>query len=244
MSETKDTTKFIIAEMFESWKEKVWFQVLAVVVVVYLLVMPALAPMMYNSINRQNTSVAVEETMTRIEDDAKEAHRKAYEFSQQTYAIAKSAMRNYLNVTKCDYIFLIEYHNGNENPVTGIQFCRFDVTLEVTSENARFVPVEKFKDDIVARYDILLSDELSKNLVCIYSKDEFHKIDRYLEYQLNTIGAEAYAITNLRYNGKVYASLLFVSCDPNIERAAIYECANDMNSIFTSASTFTKSQQY
>lgn len=89
-------------------------------------------------------------------------------------------MQEYISLTNSEYIFLIEYHNGSENVMTGVQFCRFDMTLEVPAEKSEYVPIEKFRDDIVARYDILLSEDLGKNKLLYYTQEEFEKVDRYL----------------------------------------------------------------
>lgn len=89
-------------------------------------------------------------------------------------------MQEYIQLTGSEYIFLLEYHNGSENVMTGIQFCRFDMTLEVVADNCEYVQIEKFRDDIVARYDILLSEDLGKNKLLYYTQAEFEKVDRYL----------------------------------------------------------------
>ena len=89
-------------------------------------------------------------------------------------------MQEYIQLTGSEYIFLLEYHNGSENVMTGVQFCRFDMTLEVPAEKSEYVPIEKFRDDIVARYDILLSEDLGKNKLLYYTQEEFEKVDRYL----------------------------------------------------------------
>lgn len=238
MADTKDASNAFVTfinNMFDSWSEKLWFKVTSVLMLFIIVIYILSTPFWFSYMNRRDTSEIVDQTMSQHEYDAREAHLKAYEFSQQTYAIAKQVMKKYLNTTNCDYIFLIEYHNGNENPVTGIQFCRFDITLEATSDNAVFVPLEKFKDDIVARYDLLLSSELRDNKVLVYNKEAFNSVDRYLAYQLSTVNAEAYAIVNLMLHGKVYASLLFVSTKPDISTLAVYDCAIDINRIFSSS---------
>jgi hypothetical protein len=54
------------------------------------------------------------------------------------------------------------------------------MTLEVSAEKSAYVPIEKFRDDIVARYDILLSEDLGKNKLLYFTQEEFEKVDRYL----------------------------------------------------------------
>lgn len=144
-------------------------------------------------------------------------------------------MTEYLISSGCEYIFLLEFHNGAENVMTGIQFCRFDMTLEVAGEKLKYIPLEKFKDDIVARYDILLSDELIKNKVIYCQTSDFEKVDRYLAYQMSYINAKAYAMISLKdKDGKIFGAVLGVTNDnDNIDLLSIRDLAEDLEDIFT-----------
>ena len=143
-------------------------------------------------------------------------------------------MQEYLQLTKSEYIFLIEYHNGSENVMTGVQFCRFDMTLEVPADKSTYVPIEKFRDDIVARYDILLSEDLGKNKLLYFTQDEFEKADRYLAQQMDYINAKSYAVLNLKdIHGKAFGSILCISTnDTEINLLAVRELAIDLENIF------------
>lgn len=225
-------TENVIITAFNKWSDKKWFQVLFIFVIVYLLVSPILSPVVSNIMQRERTSVTMNETLDIREQKAAEEHKNKYEQSIQSYAHTKKVMSSYLNEIGCEYMFLIEYHNGNENVITGIQFCRFDVTIEVSKPGMNYVPVEKFKDDIVARYDILLSDELGSNKILFYTKDEFESVDRYLAFQLGTIDAQSFAILNLRdMNGKVFGSILCASTNDTMNLLEVLSCARDIENI-------------
>lgn len=144
-------------------------------------------------------------------------------------------MSEYLPLTKAEYIFLIEFHNGSENVMTGIQFCRFDMTLEVVSDGIEYVAIEKFRDDIVARYDILLSEELSKNKVLYYSQEQFMSVDRYLAQQMEYVHAKSYAITNLKNkDNKIFGAILCISSDEqDIDLLAVKTLGIELEDIFT-----------
>ena len=77
-------------------------------------------------------------------------------------------MKDYLDVTSSDYIFLFEYHNGMENVMTGIQFCHFDMTLEVLRDGLQYISNDKFRNEFVARYDILLDHEFESSVKAFY----------------------------------------------------------------------------
>lgn len=118
--------------------------------------------------------------------------------------------------------------------MNGIQFCRFDMTLEVPADNVEYVAIEKFRDDIVARYDILLSEDISKNKLLYYTYNEFEKADRYLAQQMEYINAKAYTILNLKdIRGNAFGSILCVSTDnEDINLLAVHELAIDLEHIF------------
>ena len=63
MSDNSNTRDTIISKAFESWSDKTWFQVLAVILIVYLMIAPVVGPIIYNDINKQNTSAAVVESL-------------------------------------------------------------------------------------------------------------------------------------------------------------------------------------
>jgi len=221
MSEEKVSTKWMLSEMFSRWSDKVWFQVLSCVIVIYLLMAPIIGPVIYKYVNQ----VTLEESIDKKNSENLEKHKIMYNQSRETYANIRHVMKDYLKRIDCEYIFLLEYHNGTENIITGIPFCRFDVTVEVSEDGVPFVPIDKFRDDIVARYDILMSEELENGV--FYVKDEFEEVDKYFAYQLQTIGAESYALINMEdKEGKVFASLLCVSTNQHMNRNEIHRCKN------------------
>ena len=178
------------------------------------------------------------EAVTNSLDDRDERnranHRANFEASRQAYALAKHKMQEYIQLTGSEYIFLLEYHNGSENVMTGVQFCRFDMTLEVPAEKSAYVPIEKFRDDIVARYDILLSEDLGKNKLLFYTQEEFEKVDRYLAQQMDYVNAKSYAVLNLKdIHGKAFGAILCISTDnEQLNLLAVRELASDLEDIF------------
>lgn len=217
-----------ISSIVNKFGDKLWFQI---IIGFWLVIGPILFvanPFISNYLNKQTTEETARERI--------ESHRTAFENSKQAYAVVKKTMNDYLPKIGCDYIFLIEYHNGNENVMTGIQFCRFDMTIQASSKDLSYIPVDKFKDDIVARYDILLSDELGENKLLYYTADDFERVDRYLAYQLTAINAREYAVINLLdKNGKVFGSLLCISDVQNprgINQTQVLMCAREIETTF------------
>lgn len=207
--------------IFNKWSNKKWFQVLFVLLILYFILTPILTPIF--------NKFSFNELLDERDKERIEIHKMDYENSKQTYALVKKNLQNYLNDISYDYAFLIEFHNGSENIVTGIQFCRFDVTLEVCMDSLPYLPLYKFKDDLVARYDILLRDDLSDQRLLFFSEDEFDKYDKYLSLLLKTIKAKSCAMITLESNeNQIFGALLFVSLNEYMNHAKILECSRQI----------------
>ena len=235
MTPDKDTKNAIIKNAFDKWAEKKWFQIIFAIFVLYLMAAPIAGPFIYNEINKQNTQSAVVEGINEQKQQESEKHRLDFEKSKQSYAAAKTVLKNALESTDSDYIFLIEYHNGMDNVVTGIQFCRFDITLEVLKEDLRYIDHAKFRDDIVARYDLLISDTFqTANRAFYFTVEELWTVDRYLEKHILSIDGKAICAINLSAdNGQIWGTLLFVTThDDNFHMENVYTVRREIETIF------------
>ena len=224
-----------LTTMLNKWGDKWWFKASLIAIIIYFISAPIITTIITNSYQSQNISQSITNTLDDRDADATRRHRANFEASRQAYALAKHTMEEYVPLTKSEYIFLLEFHNGTENVMTGIQFCRFDMTLEVAAENMQYVPIEKFKDDIVARYDILLSDKMASNKVQYYTQAEFEKVDRYLAYQMTYVDAKSYALVSLKnHDGKIFGALLCISSDStDMDLLAVRELAVTLEDVFT-----------
>lgn len=224
----------IISKAFENWADKLWFQAICAFIIMYIMITPVAAPFIYNYINKQNTTTAVIDGLNTKKVQDEENHRLEFEKSKQMYATAKTILKQHLETSNADYIFLIEYHNGVDNAITGIQFCRFDITLEVLKEDKRYINHDKFRDDIVARYDLLLNEDFQNSTkVHRYTVDELWDVDRYLEKHILSIEGKEIAVSNLStYKNGIWGTLLFVTTDKPLNIADIYKCHNEIDKIF------------
>lgn len=236
--ETKISENFL-TKVFDKWGEKWWFKTLFALAVIWILISPFVTTIMNNVFSQKSVSEAVNNSLDDRDERNRAAHRINFENARQSYALAKHKMQEYIQLTGSEYIFLIEYHNGSENVMTGVQFCRFDMTLEVATDNAKYVAIEKFRDDIVARYDILLSEDLGKNKLLYFNQTEFEKADRYLAQQMDYVHAKSYAILNLKdIHGKAFGAVLCISTnDERLNLLAVRELASDLEDIFNNSET-------
>jgi hypothetical protein len=198
---------------------------------------PLVTVLVNNIFQKEN----ITNTLDERDDNKINDHQAAFEKSIQCYALAKKTMNSYLRDIDCEYMFLIEYHNGNENIITGIQFCRFDITLEVETGELPHIPLEKYRDDIVARYDILLSEELNKNKLIFHTKDQFKEVDKYLDLQLEAINANSFALINLKnQDRRVFGSLLCISTNDHINLMAVHDCAEELETTLSNNKKYSK----
>ena len=234
--ETKISENFL-TKVLDKWGDKWWFKTLFTIAVVWILVGPLATTFINNSLQQKQVTDAVTSSLDDREERDKATHRANFEASRQSYALAKHKMQEYLQETGSEYIFLVEYHNGSENVMTGIQFCRFDITLEAVDDKSTYIQIEKFRDDIVARYDILLSEDLGKNKLLYYTQQEFVKADRYLAQQMDYINAKSYALLNLKdVHSRAFGSILCVSTDnEQLDLLAVRELAVDLENIFNNS---------
>ena len=232
--ETSGARDKIILTAFEKWADKKWFQVLIGIVIIYLLAAPIAGPIIYQYINSQNTSEAVVESLKERDRLTKEEHRLDFEKAKQTYGVVKGIMKDYLDKTSSDYIFLVEYHNGMENVMSGIQFCHFDMTLEVFRDGLQYIPSDEYRNEFVARYDILLNEEFeSSSKAFYYTTEDLKHVDRYLLQAIGYIECKSCVLINIvNESGTVTGTLLFASLDENINIPEVYKCQREVEKAF------------
>lgn len=109
-------------------------------------------------------------------DNTIEEHQNNFVKSQEFYTNLKSYMRQQRHNIGCDYMLLLEYHNGTENVVTNIQFGKFDITLDVQSPDMKY-NVRNYTNENIYHYDILLSDIHFENKVNVLTCSEIESYD-------------------------------------------------------------------
>ena len=166
-----------------------------------------------------------------------EQHRESYIASVDMYSQIKLVMRAQRPITGADYMLLLEYHNGSENIATGYQFCKFDITIEELSDTVPYIQIDNFKDENLYKYDILLSDQVTKSKMSSFSLDEVAALDKNLMYTLYpNEHTQQIVFYNIKYAGMTAGTLMFMyKADYEIDYRAITNCAADVEAIITKA---------
>lgn len=173
-----------------------------------------------------------------------EEHQELYLASRDMYAQVKRIMRGQRPVTGADYILFLEYHNGSENIATGYQFCKFDITIEELSDTVPYIQIDNFKDENLYKYDILLSDRVTKSKMSSFTLEEVAGLDRNLMFTLHPNDhTQQIVFYNIQYNGMIAGTLIFMyKKDYDIDYRAITNCAADIEHVITDA--IAKHQEY
>ena len=103
------TKEAIISKAFDKWAEKKWFQAIVAILIIYLMAAPIAGPVIYNHINKQQTTESVIEGIEQQKRDEAERHRIDFEKSKQAYSTAKNVLKSSLETTADEFPDLSKY---------------------------------------------------------------------------------------------------------------------------------------
>lgn len=195
-------------------------------VIIVLFVTAAILTTVYVVDNkiRQVVPESIEMTM---EQEALDHEKKLIE-SQETYIMVKQKLRSMLRDTGCQYIYLIEYHNGSENVASAFPFYKFDVTMDLYQDGVPYIDINPLKDEHIFKYDIFDNPDFTKQQFMYCSFKDFEKVDpklyRMASHNQNVKWVYTY---NLYYQGRLMGAILILSYQP----LDIKVLVNDMHEV-------------
>lgn len=152
----------------------------------------------------------IEQTITQEEID----HENKLIESQETYVMVKQKLRSTLRETGCQYIYLIEYHNGSENVASAFPFYKFDVTMDIYQDGVPYIDINPLKDEHIFKYDIFDNPDFTKQQFMYCSFKEFERVDPKLYRMASQNQNINWVYTyNLYYQGKLMGAMLILSYD-------------------------------
>lgn len=171
----------------------------------------------------------VSEQISKYNENNTTEHRENFAKSREFYAELKTYLRQQRTNIGCDYILLLEFHNGSENIVTNIQFCKFDITLSVQDPNSPYIEVTDYVNENIYKYDLLLSDVYMDNRINILSIEELEKIDKHFLHLVTDYNSEVKHVVfaTIEYNGSPIGMLVFLFTEnemSNIDMVKITNC--------------------
>lgn len=141
-------------------------------------------------------------------------HQEMLIHSEDVYAEVKQKLRTAQKDLGCQYIYLIEYHNGSSNIATSFPFRKFDVTMDICESGVPYINTSVFKDEHITKYDIFDNPDYTKQQFMMCPMDEFKKVDYKLyqsaEHNKNIKWVYTY---NLYYKGQLLGAILILSYD-------------------------------
>ena len=169
-----------------------------------------------------------------IMKEQEEIHNEKLIESQEVYKDVKQKLRIVLKALDCEYIYLIEYHNGSENMTTSFPFRKFDVTMDICKTGVPYVNTSQLKDEHITRYDIFDNEEFVGQQFTYISRDELKTVD-YKLYQIIEHNEDIKWIYtyNLYYGNKLLGAVIVMSYKP-ISLKVFINQMHDLEDIFNS----------
>lgn len=177
----------------------------------------------------RNVSRNIENTIESYDSYKKENHLIEYFNSQNFYLGVKSMLKNHRDHIGCDYILFVDYHNGSENAITKIQFCKFDVTMEIRNPKLTYFNDVKFTDESIYNYDILFTKEQNANKLNVYDVPELKEKDLHFYHLVTSYlpNAQKVVTSDIKYNNDEVGMLIFIfSEDQDIKPIEIINCTS------------------
>jgi len=158
---------------------------------------------------------AIEQTIEENDEAHSQAHTIKLIESQEIYIAAKQKLRSTLRETGCQYIYLVEYHNGSENVATAFPFYKFDVTMDICQEGVPYIDSSPLKDEHIFKYDIFDNEEYTRQQFAYCNREEFSRVDPKLYHMMSHNEKIQWIYTfNLYYKGKLMGAVLALSYEP------------------------------
>ena len=156
----------------------------------------------------------VEESMDANYEKQETIHQENLLKSDEVYSEAKIKLRSTLKDVGCEYIYLIEYHNGSANMATSFPFRKFDVTMDICKDGVPYINTTMLKDEHITKYDIFDNPEFTKQQFMYCSREEFRKVDYKLYQMMEHNKKIQWVYTyNLYYGDDLLGAVLVLSYD-------------------------------
>jgi len=156
----------------------------------------------------------VPETIEQNTIELEEQHKTKLIETQEIYAAVKQRLRHVSKEVDCEYVYLIEYHNGSENVASAFPFYKFDVTMDVYKEGVPYIDISPLKDEHIYKYDIFDNSEFTEQQFTYCSIGEFQNVDRKLyNMAIQNPNIKWVYTYNLYYNGTLMGACMVLSYD-------------------------------
>lgn len=180
----------------------------------------------------ESVEESVENSMEKSIEQQDMIHYDKLVESQDIYHVAKQKLRSTMRETGCQYIYLVEYHNGSSNIATSFPFRKFDVTMDIYEEGVPYINTTSLKDEHVTKYDIFDNSEFTKQQFDYCTFEEFKKVDFKLYHLAEGNKNIKWVYTyNLYYNDILMGAVLALSYK-ELDIKKFVNCMHELETIF------------
>ena len=156
----------------------------------------------------------VEQSIDANYEKQETTHQENLLKSDEVYSEVKIKLRSTLKDVGCEYIYLIEYHNGSTNIATSFPFRKFDVTMDICKDGVPYINTTMLKDEHITKYDIFDNPEFTKQQFMYCSRENFKKVDYKLYQMIDHNKKIQWVYTyNLYYGDDILGAVLVLSYD-------------------------------
>lgn len=180
----------------------------------------------------ESVEESVENSMEKSIEYQDMIHYEKLVKSQDVYYEAKQKLRSTMRETGCQYIYLIEYHNGSANIATSFPFRKFDVTMDICEDGVPYINTTALKDEHITKYDIFDNAEFTKQQFAYCTFAEFKRVDSKLYHMAESNKNIKWVYTyNLYYNDILMGAVLVLSYK-ELDIKKFVNCMHELETIF------------
>lgn len=179
--------------------------ILYLLIIIFISVITSISTsIIINKNLNKNFEKIVEKVDTKKDTNTK----KDYYKSLNTYSKIKTYLKKSYKEIGCNYILMLEFHDGDKGISSNLHFCKFSISLEVGDN---YVDISRNNNENISQYDLFLNDENIINDFNKYTLDSINNIDPRLYYILKDFDCEYVYTYNMHTNNYLSGLLIFLS---------------------------------
>lgn len=171
--------------------------------------------------------------------EQEEVHKQQFMETQKTYTNIKQYLKLHRAEIGANYILYLNYHDIVENIESEQRFCKFDMAIEVLSDSVPYIGIDEIQNENIYKYDLLLSDKVTKTKLSSFNADEVYIIDRNLHHILVNEYSQFLVLYNIEHKGTTIGTLIFLFKDKEVDYRSITNCSRKVENIINSSNSET-----
>ena len=208
----------------EGWKKTIGSIVLAMVIIAFL------SFYINNSFPKM---------LNKHTQEQEEVQKQQFVETQKTYTSIKQYLKLHRSEIGANYILYLNYHDVVDNIELDHSFCKFDMAIEVLCDSVPYIGIDELQNENLYKYDLLLSDKVTKTKLSSFNANEVYVLDRNLHHILVNEYSQFIVFYNIAHKGTTIGTLIFLFKDNDVDYKAITNCSRKVEDIINSSNSKT-----